>query len=105
MSVIVGMKSGIGRPVSGIARHANHNGSNIKPGEIMVSEDTDAHMVMGMKLAAGIVTQRGGRFSHAAIVCLDWGKPLVLGVANVLEAIPDGSRVTINPATGEVTVG
>jgi pyruvate,water dikinase len=70
-------------------------------GEILVTESTDPDWEPIMKIAAGIVTERGGRTSHAAIVARELGIAAVLGTANAMQQIPDGETVTLSCAEGE----
>src|SRR5438270_9649028 len=70
-------------------------------GEILVTGSTDPDWEPIMKMAAGIVTERGGRTSHAAIVARELGIPAVLGTANAMQGIPDGETVTLSCAEGE----
>jgi pyruvate,water dikinase len=75
--------------------------ARFEKGEILVTESTDPDWEPIMKMAAGIVTERGGRTSHAAIVARELGIPAVLGTANAMQAIPDGETVTLSCAEGE----
>lgn len=73
-----------------------------KPGEVLVTEITDPDWEPIMKLAAGIVTERGGRVSHAAIVARELGIPALVGAAGALRAVPDGAEVTLSTVEGEM---
>jgi len=75
--------------------------ARFEKGEILVTESTDPDWEPIMKIAAGIVTERGGRTSHAAIVARELGIPAVLGTASAMQAIPDGETVTLSCAEGE----
>jgi len=70
-------------------------------GEILITESTDPDWEPIMKMAAGIVTERGGRTSHAAIVARELGIPAVLGTASAMRTIPNGETVTLSCAEGE----
>jgi len=70
-------------------------------GEILVTESTDPDWEPIMKMAAGIVTERGGRTSHAAIVARELGIPAVLGSPDAMRKIPSGETVTLSCAEGE----
>jgi pyruvate,water dikinase len=72
-----------------------------RPGEVLVTEITDPDWEPVMKIAGAIVTQRGGRTSHAAIVARELGVPAVVGASNVLRAIETGQMVTVSCAEGE----
>jgi pyruvate,water dikinase len=73
----------------------------LQPGEILVTDITDPDWEPIMKRAAAIVTNRGGRVCHAAIVARELGIPAVIGTNNATQAIPDGSKVTVSCASGE----
>src|SRR5205085_6240854 len=70
-------------------------------GEILITENTDPDWEPIMKMASGIVTERGGRTSHAAIVARELGIPAVGGTAHAMQAVPDGETVTLSCAEGE----
>jgi len=75
--------------------------STFKPGEILISDTTTPDWEPVMKTAAAIVTNRGGRTSHAAIVSRELGVPAVVGTNDATEAIPVGTDVTVSCAEGE----
>jgi pyruvate,water dikinase len=70
-------------------------------GEILVTGSTDPDWEPIMKMAAGIVTERGGRTSHAAIVARELGIPAVVGAVGAMGAVPSGETVTLCCAEGE----
>ena len=70
-------------------------------GEILVTETTDPDWEPIMKMAAGIVTERGGRTSHAAIVARELGIPAVVGTGDAAAKVPNGETVTLSCAEGE----
>ncbi|HVV83924.1 MAG TPA: phosphoenolpyruvate synthase [Kofleriaceae bacterium] len=73
-----------------------------RAGEVLVTEITDPDWEPVMKQAAAVVTARGGRTSHAAIVARELGIPAVVGVAGAMTRVPGGERVTVSCAEGEV---
>jgi pyruvate,water dikinase len=73
-----------------------------QPGEVLVTEITNPDWEPIMKIAAAIVTTRGGRTSHAAIVARELGIPAVVGAQGALQKIPSGELVTVSCAEGEV---
>jgi pyruvate, water dikinase len=73
-----------------------------QPGEILVAETTMPDWGTVMKIAAGIVTDRGGRTCHAAIVARELGIPAVVGCGNATSAIRTGDEVTVSCAGGAV---
>ncbi len=75
--------------------------SRVEPGDVLVADMTDPDWEPVMKRAAAIVTNRGGRTCHAAIIARELGVPAVVGTGNALDAIPDGAEVTISCAEGD----
>ena len=75
------------------------------PGDIMVAPQTNPDFVPGMKKAVAIVTDKGGRTSHAAIVSRELGIPAVVGTENATEILKPDMVVTVNGALGEVYKG
>ncbi len=74
--------------------------SQLRPGEVLVTDMTDPDWEPVMKIAAAIVTNRGGRTCHAAIVARELGIPAVVGCGNATEAIANGVTVTVSCAEG-----
>ncbi len=74
----------------------------LRPGEILVAENTTPDWEPIMKTAAAIVTERGGRTCHAAIVARELGIPAIVGVGEATWNIPDGAPITVSCAEGEV---
>ncbi|HEY8505979.1 MAG TPA: phosphoenolpyruvate synthase, partial [Gemmataceae bacterium] len=73
-----------------------------QPGEVLVTDMTDPDWEPTMKMAAAIVTNRGGRTCHAAIVSRELGVPCVVGTERATHAVRDGQEVTVSCAEGEV---
>ncbi len=73
-----------------------------KPGEVLVSDTTSPDWEPVMKTAAAIVTNRGGRTCHAAIVARELGIPAVVGTEHATEALRNGDTVTVSCAEGAV---
>jgi pyruvate, water dikinase len=74
---------------------------NFRTGDILVTEMTDPDWVPIMKKAAGIVTNHGGRTSHAAIVSRELGIPAVVGTGNATRILTTGQTVTVSCVEGE----
>ncbi len=96
--------------VSGKARilHSPTEISKLNEGEILVTERTDPDWDPVLKKAAAIVTDQGGRTSHAAIVARELGAIAVVGTSNATHQIKDGQLITVSTAkgdTGEVYLG
>jgi pyruvate,water dikinase len=77
----------------------------IAPGDILVARETNPDYVPAMRKAVAIVTERGGRTSHAAIVSRELGIPAVVGAKNIRSLLKDGLVITVNGSTGEVYKG
>lgn len=73
----------------------------LQPGEVLVTEMTDPDWESVMRRAAAIVTDRGGRTCHAAIVSRELGIPALVGTGNATTAVPDSNEVTVSCAEGE----
>ncbi|WP_298171597.1 phosphoenolpyruvate synthase [Acidithiobacillus sp.] len=76
--------------------------AEFKPGEILVAETTTPDWEPVMKEAAAIVTNRGGRTCHAAIIARELGIPAVVGCDHATTALQDGDSVTISCASGDI---
>ena len=76
--------------------------AKFKPGEVLVTDITDPDWEPIMKIASAIVTDKGGRTSHAAIVSRELGIPAVVGCDNATEALKNGRDVTVCCAEGDV---
>lgn len=75
--------------------------NKVQPGDVLVADMTDPDWEPVMKRASAIVTNRGGRTCHAAIIARELGVPAVVGTGNALELIPDGADVTVSCAEGD----
>ncbi|MHB8652012.1 MAG: phosphoenolpyruvate synthase [Minisyncoccota bacterium] len=74
--------------------------ASFKEGEILVTENTDPEWEPIMKKAAGIITEHGGRTSHAAIVACALSIPAVVGVHGVIAKIKPGTEITVDTSSG-----
>jgi pyruvate,water dikinase len=79
-----------------------HELARVQPGDVLVTDKTDPDWEPVMKRAAAIVTNRGGRTCHAAIVSRELGLPAIVGTEKGTEQIHDGQIVTVSCAEGEV---
>src|SRR5690625_3087310 len=73
----------------------------VQRGDILVTDMTDPNWEPVMKLASAIVTNRGGRTCHAAIIARELGIPAVVGCANATDVLKDGTEVTVSCAEGD----
>jgi pyruvate,water dikinase len=95
-----GMASG---PVTKLTSPKELN--KIKTGDVLVAEMTNPDYVPAMRKAVAIVTERGGRTSHAAIVSRELGIPCVVGAKGARKVLKDGLVVTVNGTNGEIYRG
>jgi pyruvate,water dikinase len=75
--------------------------SRVRPGDVLVTDMTDPDWEPVMKRAAAIVTNRGGRTCHAAIVARELGIPAVVGTGDATAVLKDGEVVTVSCAEGD----
>ena len=75
--------------------------ARVEAGDVLVADMTDPDWEPVMKRAAAIVTNRGGRTCHAAIIARELGVPAVVGTGDGLDKIPDGAEVTVSCAEGD----
>ncbi len=88
--------SGTARPIENLSHL-----SEFKPGEVLVSDITTPDWEPVMKTAAAIVTNRGGRTCHAAIIARELGIPAVVGAGDATTSVPTGEIVTVSCAEGD----
>jgi len=94
----IGQKIGAG-PVRVI--HDPSEMERVQPGDVLVADMTDPNWEPVMKRAAAIVTNRGGRTCHAAIIARELGVPAVVGCGDATETLKDGTFVTVSCAEGD----
>jgi pyruvate,water dikinase len=75
--------------------------NRVQNGDVLISDMTDPDWEPVMKRAAAIVTNRGGRTCHAAIIARELGIPAVVGCGDATDAIADGTEVTVSCAEGD----
>ena len=79
--------------------------SRVKKGQILVTTMTTPDFVPAMKLVNGIITDKGGQTSHAAIVSRELGVPCVVGTKTATKVLKEGDIVTLNGTTGQIWKG
>lgn len=91
---------------TGIARilQSPEEAGKLQPGEIIVTELTSPDWDPVLKKAAAIVTNRGGRTSHASIVARELGVPAIVGTGNATQTITDGEWITVSCCEGRAGV-
>jgi pyruvate,water dikinase len=94
----IGQKIG-GGPVR-VIRDASEM-DRVQPGDVLVADMTDPNWEPVMKRASAIVTNRGGRTCHAAIIARELGVPAVVGCGNATDVLQDGAVVTVSCAEGD----
>lgn len=99
----IGRKSAFGKVV--IAKTAEEALNKMVEGGILVTYSTDADMVKALEKAAAIITEEGGLTSHAAVVGLSLGIPVVVGVQNATSILKDGQEITVDAGFGAIYQG
>ena len=94
----IGQKIGTG-PVRLV--HNISEMDKVQPGDVLVTDMTDPNWEPVMKRASAIVTNRGGRTCHAAIIARELGIPAVVGCGNATDKLLDGTLVTVSCAEGD----
>ncbi|HEX7341664.1 MAG TPA: phosphoenolpyruvate synthase [Rhodanobacteraceae bacterium] len=94
----IGQKIGAGR--ARIVKSLAHM-NQFEEGDVLVADMTDPDWEPIMKKASAIVTNRGGRTCHAAIIARELGVPAVVGTGNGMDLVPDGKDVTVSCAEGD----
>jgi len=94
----IGQKIGTG-PVRLV--HSISEMDKVQPGDVLVTDMTDPNWEPVMKRASAIVTNRGGRTCHAAIIARELGIPAVVGCGDATERLKDGTLVTVSCSEGD----
>lgn len=91
------------KAISGVARilHRPEDAEKLKDGEVVVTDITSPDWDPALKRSAGIVTNKGGRTSHASIVARELGVPAIVGTGDGTHAIKDGQEITLSCCEGE----
>ncbi|BAZ04867.1 pyruvate kinase [Calothrix sp. NIES-3974] len=108
VTAVLGQGIGLGQgSVSGRARvtHTAMDASNFNPGDILVATGTSADFVDAIRKAAGIITEEDSLTSHAAIIGLRLGIPVIVGVSGATQVIRDGAILTMDTERGLIYSG
>ncbi|MBI4145822.1 phosphoenolpyruvate synthase [Candidatus Woesearchaeota archaeon] len=101
---VLAVGKSVGNKIAQGPAHVIKDVRNIKDfqkGQVLVTEMTDPDWVPIMRIASAIVTNRGGRTSHAAIVSREIGIPCIVGTNDVTEKVKSGQKITVSCAEGE----
>lgn len=99
----LGRKPAVGKVC--IATTAEEAKAKFEDGDILVARDTDKELVPYMQKAAAILTERGGLTSHAAVVGITIGIPVIVGVKDVTKELSDGDIITVDTERGLIFKG
>jgi pyruvate, water dikinase len=103
--IAVGSKIASGKVVIMYAldgRDGSHDGTDFKDGDILVTDMTDPDWEPIMKKASAIVTNKGGRTCHAAIVARELGVPAIVGTSDATDVLKENQLITVSCCEGEV---
>jgi pyruvate kinase len=99
----IGRKSAFGKAI--IAKTAEEAINKMTEGGILVTRSTDADMIKALQKAVAIITEEGGLTSHAAVVGLSLGIPVIVGVENATSILKDGQEITVDAGFGAIYQG
>ncbi|MCT7679890.1 MAG: PEP-utilizing enzyme, partial [Lactobacillus crispatus] len=99
----VGTGSVIGKAV--VANSADEANNKVEDGDILVAKTTDKDYLPAIKKASGLVVEASGLTSHAAVVGLSLGIPVVVGATDATDKIADNTTITIDARRGAVYQG
>jgi len=99
----IGNKVVTGKVIKG--KTAEEIAAKMEEGAILVTYGTDKEMIESFKKAAAVITEEGGLTSHAAVVGISLGIPVIVGAARAFDKFEDGMMVTVDPERGHVFAG
>ncbi|MDE5412328.1 pyruvate kinase [Alkalihalobacterium chitinilyticum] len=99
----IGRRTATGKVV--VASTAEEANEKVNVGDVLVTLSTDKDMIPAFEKAAAVITEEGGLTSHAAVVGLNLGKPVIVGVELASERFKDGEEVTVDSARGDIYRG
>ncbi|HHY72742.1 MAG TPA: pyruvate kinase [Bacillus bacterium] len=99
----IGRRSATGEVV--IIKNVKEAEQKMKDGAIVVTTNTDRDMMPVLENAAAIITEEGGLTSHAAVIGLSLGLPVIVGVQNATTLFKDGQEITVDAARGDIYDG
>ncbi|MDM5339368.1 pyruvate kinase [Fictibacillus enclensis] len=98
----IGQNSATGKVV--VAKNSTE-ASKVQEGDILVTIGTDREMMPAIEKAAAIITEEGGLTSHAAVVGISLGIPVIVGLQNATEILKDGQEITVDASKGDIYDG
>ncbi|MEC0766122.1 pyruvate kinase [Bacillus atrophaeus] len=99
----IGRKSAYGPVV--VAQNAKEAEQKMTDGAVLVTTSTDRDMITALEKASALITEEGGLTSHAAVVGLSLGIPVIVGLENATSILGDGQDITVDAARGAVYQG
>jgi pyruvate kinase len=99
----IGKTSAFGNVV--IANNAKDALEKVQEGDVLVTIGTDREMMPAVEKAAAIITEEGGLTSHAAVVGISLGKPVIVGVNKATEILKNGEEITVDSVRGNIYKG
>ncbi|MDF2945459.1 MAG: pyruvate kinase [Bacillales bacterium] len=99
----IGRKTAFGKVV--VAKDAKEANTKMKENSILVTVGSDKEMMSALEKAAALITEEGGLTSHAAVVGLNLGIPVIVGVDNATRILKDGTDVTVDSSRGLILSG
>ncbi|MEK3890414.1 pyruvate kinase [Bacillus sp. FSL K6-3431] len=99
----IGRKTAFGRAM--IVTNAAEANEKVKPGAVMVAIGTDKDMVPALEQCSALITEEGGLTSHAAVVGINLGIPVIVGVEDALSLFKEGQEITVDAIRGVIYNG
>ncbi|MGD6967579.1 pyruvate kinase [Rossellomorea vietnamensis] len=99
----IGRKTAFGKAV--LAKNAAEANEKVQPGSILVTVGSDKDMVPALEKCAALITEEGGLTSHAAVVGINIGIPVIVGVDNAMSLLQDGQEITVDSSRGVIYDG
>ena len=99
----IGRKTAFGKAV--VAKNAAEANEKVKPGSILVTVGSDKDMVPALEKCSALITEEGGLTSHAAVVGINIGIPVIVGVENAMSILKDGQEITVDSSRGVIYDG
>ncbi|MGJ9382403.1 pyruvate kinase [Salipaludibacillus sp. CF4.18] len=99
----IGRRSATGNVV--VANTAEEAIAKTQKGDIIITKSTDRDMMIAFEKASAVITEQGGLTSHAAVVGLNLGVPVIVGVENATQMFTDGDEITVDGTHGKIYKG